>query len=303
MRILFNKWIVFLVLLAGLCACWDQDLFPGPYDESEFIRFTPGERPAGLLETAVVTYTNPDGRKVDLIAAVHLGDAEYFDHLEKLFTEYDALLYEMIAPSDTSLHARKDENDSPVSFFQRAMCNALGLEFQLDAIDYGADNFVHADLTIREFAKLWEERGESLLGMIFKIFGAQLKAMEDGLISELTPATIVEAFASEDSASQLKFLMAKEFKNIEQLLACLETAEDGEESLLLGERNKAAIKVLKKQLRKGKKKLGLFYGAGHMQDLELRLQRDLGFTLENHRWLPAWKFPRDQEPPEETEAE
>ena len=46
---------------------------------------------------------------------------------------------------------------------QRMMKDMLGLDFQLDDIDYHADNFVHADLDAETFAKEEADHGESLL--------------------------------------------------------------------------------------------------------------------------------------------
>ncbi len=43
-------------------------------------------------------------------------------------------------------------------------------------------------------------------------------------------------------------------------------------STLIGERNKRALDVLKKQIASGKKKIAVFYGAGHMVDMEKRLR-------------------------------
>jgi hypothetical protein len=41
-------------------------------------------------------------------------------------------------------------------------------------------------------------------------------------------------------------------------------------------------------MRRGAMRIGLFYGAGHMPDLEKRLQRDLGFRRIGHDWITAW---------------
>jgi len=90
---------------------------------------------------------------------------------------------------------------------------------------------------------------------------------------------------SPDSARQYKLLLATQFENIEAQLAGME-GPDG--SVLLTERNKAALKVLKEQLASGKKKLGIFYGAGHMTGLEQTLTSEMGFERTNVRWLVAW---------------
>ena len=50
------------------------------------------------------------------------------------------------------------------------LAGVLILTGQADAIDYHAKNFVHADLTNREFNRLQNERGESLLGFALKAY-------------------------------------------------------------------------------------------------------------------------------------
>ena len=41
-------------------------------------------------------------------------------------------------------------------------------------------------------------------------------------------------------------------------------------------------------MKKGRKKLGIFYGAAHMPDMEKRLQK-MGFAqVGKPRWLVAW---------------
>jgi len=51
------------------------------------------------LETAVVRYASADGKgvTVDLVGAVHIGDKDYYDKLNKLMEQYDVLLYELVA--------------------------------------------------------------------------------------------------------------------------------------------------------------------------------------------------------------
>jgi hypothetical protein len=58
-------------------------------------------------------------------------------------------------------------------------------------------------------------------------------------------------------------------------------------SVLVTERNKAAIKVLKQQIAAGKKNMAIFYGAAHMKDMEKRLE-DLGFKRQKVEYRVAW---------------
>jgi len=278
---------IFVITCFTFIAC--SESVPGPYDKTKFIKFTEDGPSSGRLETAIVTYKNSEGRRVDLIAAVHLADPSYYFYLGRRFETYDALLYELIAPHDEVPDRSKSKDaDSLLSFFQRTLCKTMQLAFQLDAIDYTKPNFVHADLTVKEFAKLWRDKGESIWKILFRVMTVQLQAQQDGVESGMTPDALMAALFHKDSASRLKFLLAKEFKNIELLLAGLESGKEGEESVILGERNKACLRVLKEQLKEGKKRLAIFYGGGHMPDIERRLQRDFGFKKTAENWICAW---------------
>ena len=62
------------------------------------------------MQTAIVHYTPVKsngkangGASVDLIGAVHIADVAYYRKLNKQFTQYDALLYELVAPEGTKV--------------------------------------------------------------------------------------------------------------------------------------------------------------------------------------------------------
>ena len=63
--------------------------------EHDYVRYT-GDNQRGRLETVVVTLQNAAGAKVDLIGAVHIADAAYYQALMHLFTGYEALLFELV---------------------------------------------------------------------------------------------------------------------------------------------------------------------------------------------------------------
>ena len=64
--------------------------------------------------------------------------------------------------------------------------------------------------------------------------------------------------------------------------------EDG--STIIGQRNRKALDVLRRELAKGKKRIGIFYGAGHLPDMEERLAEGFGLypDIKSIKWLTAW---------------
>ena len=57
----------------------------------------------------------------------------------------------------------------------------------------------------------------------------------------------------------------------------------------MDERNKVVIQDLQKQLfaKNPPKQISIFYGAGHMHDLEGRLIDELGYKTTDEQWLTA----------------
>src|SRR5690349_18081884 len=131
---------------------------------TDFLRFVDKGATGGRLETADVAYRNADGVTVHLVAAVHIGEHDYFEGLNQSFKLRDAVLYEMVKGKDQPLPepGGPNQSHSAVSQFQRYLKDALNLEFQLDVVDYTAPNFIHADLDAETFQKMQDERGESM---------------------------------------------------------------------------------------------------------------------------------------------
>ncbi|MEM7165698.1 MAG: hypothetical protein AAF581_09550 [Planctomycetota bacterium] len=254
---------------------------------TEFLRYQEVGADGGQLQTAIVTYRNEKGVEVTLVGAVHIADGTYYRHLNKLFKSYDALLYELIAPPNQRPQ-RGQQSSSFIGLLQRAMKRVLGLEFQLDGIDYSKKNFVHADMDPRQFRRAQQERGEGFLDMFLKIW---MRSMQDQMsgkgVAGLDPNELMRALSSDDIQRSLKILLAGEMQNIEALMAGI--SDENGESVILTERNKVAFEVLRKEMKKHRK-LGIFYGAAHLPDMEERLLA-MGFKLHAHEWLTAWNMP------------
>ena len=66
------------------------------------------------------------------------------------------------------------------------------------------------------------------------------------------------------------------------------TQFSGAGRILVGDRNAAAMRVFQKEIAKGKKRIGIFYGGAHMPDFERRLVLDFGMKKSKVEWLNAW---------------
>lgn len=280
--------VVFLA--ASLSAAWAEDK-AAPDGTSRFLRMTRTEEGNALgLESAIVRYVPRDcgleGPTVDLVAAVHVAEAAYYEELNRRFRDYDAVLYELVAPEGTRIpKGGVKTGGSPVSMLQMVMTRVLELDFQLNKVDYTAGNFVHADMTPEQFASTMKKRGESVFQTFFRMIGYAMAKQGDR--APFGDFRLLAAVFDNDRALAMKRVLAEEFQNMEGSLAAI-NGPDG--STLITERNKVALAALQRQIDAGKKKVAIFYGAGHMFDFEQRLQDDFGLTPLETTWLTAWNL-------------
>lgn len=250
------------------------------------------------LEVAIVRYTKPKFAKlapkklpqyVDLVGAIHIGDARYYAKLNRRFPQYDALLYELVAPKGTVVErGRGTSNLHPLGAMQNGMKTLLEIEHQLEQVDYTQPNFVHADFSPEEFAESMEKRDEGWAKLYFRMVGQGLaQQSEQAAKGNSADIDILTALFSKDRPRMLKIAMAKQFDSMEAMLSGL-SGPDG--STLITERNKRALEVLKEQLDAGKRKLGVFYGAGHLPDMHTRLVEEFGLQPVSSEWLEAWNL-------------
>lgn len=276
--------LAFVLLLAGISAADG----PTTAEPTDFIRFVEAES-GDSLQTALVRYQRDDGVQVDLVGAVHVADRAYFDELNRRFTAYDAVLYELIGgphPGKQELRAgAADERLAWLGRLQETLRRSLELESQLECVDYGAANFLHADLTTEAFFASQEKRQESFLGLWLKALQAQKAAAGERPQPGL--AVLLRILFSGDSATEMKRLIGREFDGLEPLLAGVEA---GGGTTLVGERNRHALEVTQREVANGRRRLAIFYGAAHLPDLEKRLLA-LGFRRERIDYLKAWHLP------------
>jgi hypothetical protein len=247
------------------------------------------------MQTAIVRYrnagaingANQEPIEVDLVGAVHIGDIAYYRKLNKLFKEYDALLYELVAPEGTVVkRGRGTSNGHPVGAMQNAIKSLLDLDHQLEYVDYTEPNFVHADMSPDEFAKSMKDRNESFLQMYFRLMGQAMAHQAE--IAENSGTSDLELFTalfSDDRPRRLKIVLAKQLSEMEGLMVSF-GGDQG--STIISERNKKALGVLKKELADGKKRIGIFYGAGHLNDMDERLRKDFNLEPVSIAWVTAW---------------
>ncbi len=256
--------------------------------QTAVVRFAPGEVP-------------DEGPFVDLVSVVHVAEADYYQALNEEFSRYDAVLYELVAPEEARVpSAGASAGHHPVSALQLGMTRMLELTYQLDGIDYTAENLVHADMTPEQFAASMRDRGESFLAMFARMFGHAMAQQSGGGADD---ARLMAALFSRQRALRLRQVLADQFEGTQGVLDALEGPDGG---TLIAGRNEVAVEVLREKLEAGKEKLAIFYGAGHMPDFAERLRDEFDMLPIRTRWMTAWGLahldPAEQRAAEEAAA-
>lgn len=253
----------------------------------DFIRVKETED-AAKLQTAVFGYEK-DGIRVDLIGAIHLADRKYYEFLNTYFENYDVLLFEMVGGENLGGGKKpviveepvEEDNLAGLRAIYETMEKALGLTGQAGHIDYTAENFVHADLTMKEFESLQKEKGESLLSFMIQAGMSAEKPSRDPDTIKLMRGMLTGR--SDLVKLELMHTLAEGDKQVDAL---------GGENVIIGDRNAKCIEVLEKQMEGKSKNIGIFYGAAHFPDLERRLV-EMGFKRVSNKWLTAWSVKKE----------
>ncbi len=238
------------------------------------------------LQLAIVTYAprdNPDKLSVDLVGAVHIADRSYYEALNARFQAYDALLYELVVQEGAPLPKESTQGTGFLSSAQLMLGNFLDLSFQLDEIDYSAANFVHADLSPQELKQSMIDRNESLYVYFWRMYFAAMKDYTNDPYS----IDSMTAMLVSGQGFNLKIAFAYELAELEKVGDFL-GGESG--SAVISARNERALETLRLQLALGKQRVGIFYGAAHLPDMEQRLLHDFGFIHRKTVWIDAWQL-------------
>jgi hypothetical protein len=167
---------------------------------------------------------------------------------------------------------------------QSQLASALGLKFQLDAIDYNRPDWRNSDMSVTELQRAFgndNESSEQLFGMLGgQGVGASLAKFVLGMIG-----------SNPQMGAMAKLLMIEMVANADQLM---EQAQDsapgigGMMKVLVHDRNDVVFRDLTETLEveKNVKSIALFYGAGHMGDMQSRLE-EMGYVAGEENWLTA----------------
>ncbi len=242
-----------------------------------------------MLEAAVASYVNDAGVRVDLLSAVHVAEPAFYRAISDRFPRYDAVAYELIGPE---MIVPMDAGASDAQAFLAAQG---GLQNQADGINYHRKNFVHADLSEEAIDRL-EQKSNSFWAQVGEGLGRAFTQTDEEQITGL--AIVGDMVTSRAASKPEKIRLMRRALGRAMALSWRPVAGQyypAGMDVIIGARNERAMQVVDDQLTKGRRTIGVFYGAGHMPDMERRLL-ERGFHLKGTEWLTAWSVEPDGTP-------
>jgi hypothetical protein len=306
MRLMARTAATLLLLLAG-CSSAPHHTSATPVPAPEpYVRVLNSNSNTVELQIAVrkfVPWGAPTGWPVVWLTGVsHIGETNYFEALQRHLDAQSLVLFEGVGehtpgheptPAERAAISHSNDNNSSL---QTTMAAALGLEFQLDAIDYTSPRFRNSDLSIEQLrghmvrlqttnapgapgpAQTFDSliqmmQGGSWFDLLLQ-FGLRLLG-SDPHLQALSKLALIDMLAQmQGDPAQLHGLPP----NLKQLL-----------DVLIQERNRKVLGDLKSELKKNPRpaSIALFYGTGHMPDLERALRRQLAYVPAGQLWFTA----------------
>jgi hypothetical protein len=243
------------------------------------------------------------GPRIWLVGVTHFGTAGYYGEVQRFLDSQTVVFFEGVGATNKEFQSQAKEGYS----LQAALAKALGLEFQLEVIDYTRSHFRNSDLSLAQLARLFggaepEEAPPATAGLVpgsesrgtSSAFDQLVGIMEGtGLWGGLARFAVAFIAASPRMQAAVKVAMIDLLSQLPDDLPQMAGLPPEFRRLLrvlIEERNRTVVRDLGAALRERPRprSIAVFYGAGHMTDLEQRLRDTLGYRPEQERWLTAF---------------
>jgi hypothetical protein len=164
---------------------------------------------------------------------------------------------------------------------QEQLAEALGLEFQKDGVDWTKANWRNSDMSMDEIMDRLDANNGGGDAIFSVLQGGSFMGKVAGLALKLIGM-------SPTSRTMAKLMIAEMLGQAEDLL----TASPGVEGLMqviIHDRNAVVVEDLRRVIADEPevRTIAIFYGAGHLVDLEERICAELGYTPGTDQWHTA----------------
>jgi hypothetical protein len=260
-----------------------------------------------------------NGPSIWLVGVAHIGTPEYYQTIQKRLDRQTVVLFEGVNGArmkDAPGAATREMG------LQTKLAKALGLVFQLDAIDYRGKNFVNSDLDSGDLVKEINDKskGGDPSAKKSKKKSSEAKSgdaagddeSDDGELSDnATFNALMQALQGTGSVGKMldgltQFLgSSPEMQETSKVMLVETLGRAGEMiemakgmspdmkdlfEVVLNQRNEVVIRDIRTQLARLKpnETLAVFYGAGHMDEIARRLREDLHYASATEEWDTAF---------------
>jgi hypothetical protein len=302
-----GAWVLALAIYCNSCQAADASS-PGAYT-----RIANPDTNTVQLQIALRKFapTENPGPVIWLAAVMHVGESNYYRALQHFLDTQTVVLYEGVNAEAHPRHVHDSANssgDAPAPSprmagtnseysMQSTLARSLGLVFQLEAIDYDRTNFLNSDLSIAQIQKIMA--GGAPLGPPEKGGGNSpfetLLQIMDGtsFLGSLFKMGMQFIAASPELQAVAKLTLIEAIGRLKGNLADVQGLPPDWKDLikvLIEARNENVIDDLRDELKKipASGSIAVFYGVGHMDDLEKRVVSELHYHSADETWLTAF---------------
>lgn len=173
---------------------------------------------------------------------------------------------------------------------QSQLAEALGLEFQLEAIDYGQANFRCSDMDMDELNRRLTARGLDFEVLGGTLAGSSLPAKVIKML--LGIMKLADSLMDGAITDMFKVVMIEMLGDPTLVDVSMNQLGEGFGEVIINDRNQVVLDDLKSIIEREPKakSVAIFYGAGHMGDFDKRL-REMEYAPadDGERWLTGMK--------------
>tara|TARA_Y100001934_G_scaffold250123_2_gene312162 strand:- start:2931 stop:4001 length:1071 start_codon:yes stop_codon:yes gene_type:complete len=314
-------WLLILVLFALSPARTFAEEIPAKpaatnLTVAPYLRITDSTNGTIELQVAIRRLAPKEDKGTELLlaAVTHIGETNYFTNLQKQMARYELVLFEGIMPAKRSkgawtgkefetIRSMSAQEDAEAGNLQVELARALKLAFQLSAISYDKPNYRNSDLSVEAMQRILmgppskgpakpapegQERGDESLTKLMQLmqgegFLGKLVIMGVQIIASNPHLQAVTKLTFVETLGRVRGDLAKAHAMPPELARLFE--------VIIHSRNQKVVDDVIDELRKKSppKSIAVFYGAGHMDDLERRLREELNYKPKGDTWLPALK--------------
>ncbi len=234
-----------------------------------------------VLQTAVVQMRHrQSGRRAVLAGVIHIARPDYYQRLQTLIAEHEqaggVVLYEglgslspgeiaELSPPERAIYRTL----APLHELYQSLAHELGLVFQGEALRYDRENWINADLSLRELVRRWSEAGAAALPL--SIAGSGGVSFPPGWLGDTTGAFML-LFTP---------VLLRLLGGLSGRIPALGRLRE----LLVSDRNRAALDAMEATARD--RDVLILYGAAHVSGLMEGLARR-GYVAERASWATAY---------------